>query len=135
MPFAVSYSHTPDTWHIDVEWTITTAGAIVPNSDGTTCTEPTFTVARTAAGTYLLTIPGNYTRVIGAHATYRNPAGPTSVQAFVGAVGLGTGVATAGGGATTTFVITTGNSNAVPAAADQTTGVVGFSAVLRTTKP
>lgn len=121
------YSLSNDVWRVDVEWTITAAGAVVPNADGTTTTEPEVSVARTGAGTYLLTIPGNFQKVINAIGTYRD-ATPRTIVANVILVGLGTGTAQAGGGVTTNVTVVTGNSNAVPAAADQAQGVVGLRA-------
>jgi hypothetical protein len=108
-----------------VEWTITAAGAVVPNADGSTTTEPEISVARSGAGTYLLTIPSNFQKALNLMATYR-AAAPSSIVANVTTVGLGTGVPQAGGGATTNVTVVTGNSNAVPAAADQAAGIVGF---------
>lgn len=124
------YTHSNDTWHIEAEWTITAAGAVVPNTDGSTTTEPEFSVVRSGAGTYVLTVPGNFQKVIHAMGTYRD-ATPRSIVANHILTGLGTGTAQAGGGSTSTFTVVTGNSNAVPAAADQAQGVVGFKALLQ----
>lgn len=119
------YSESSDIWHIPVEFTITAAGAIVPNSDGTTTTEPLISAARTGAGTYVVTIPGNFQKTLEAQASYRD-ATPRSIVANITAIGLGTGAVTASGAATTIVTVVTGNSNAVPAAADQAQGVVGI---------
>lgn len=127
MATSQTYTFTNDVWNVFVEWTITAAGAVVANADGTTTTEPEISVARTGAGTYLLTIPGNFQKVVNMVATYRD-ATPRSIQATVILVGLGTGTAQAGGGVTTNVTVVTGNSNAVPAAADQAQGVVGLRA-------
>lgn len=124
------YTMTSDSWRVDVEWTITAAGAVVPNTDGTTTTEPLVSVARTGAGTYLLTIPGNFQKTVHALGTYRD-ATPRSIVANVTLIGLGTGTAQAGGGSTTNVTVVTGNSNAVPAAADQAQGVVGAKLVFQ----
>lgn len=118
------YTLSNDVWHIPVEWTITAAGAVVPNANGTTTTEPEVSVVRSAAGTYVVTIRGNFQRAIYAKGTFRNSAA-SSVQAMVTAIGLGTGTPTASGESTTTVTVITGNSNAVPAAADQAAGIVG----------
>lgn len=125
MATSQQYTFSNDVWNIFVEWTITAAGAVVPNADGTTTTEPEISVVRSGAGTYLLTIPGNFQKTIQAYATYRD-ATPRSIVANVILIGLGTGTAQAGGGTTTNVTVVTGNSNAVPAAADQAQGVVGL---------
>lgn len=113
-----------DVWDIPFEFTITAAGAIVPNADGTTTTEPEIGVVRSGAGTYVATIRGNFFKVLFRRAEYF-AAAASSVQAQITAVGLGTGTPTASGESTTTVTVITGNSNAVPAAADQATGTVG----------
>lgn len=113
-------------WDVIAEWTITAAGAVVPNSDGTTTTEPEISVARTGAGTYVVTIPGNFQRTLHAEATYRD-ATPRSIVANITAISLGGGAVQAGGGVTSTVTVITGNSNAVPAAADQAQGIVGIN--------
>lgn len=125
-----SYFKTSDTWHIECEWTITAAGAVVPNADGTTTTEQEISVVRSGAGTYVLTVPGNFQKTIEAVATYRD-ATPRSIVANLTVIGLGTGTPQAGGGVTTNFTIVTGNSNAVPAAADQAQGIVGLKALMQ----
>lgn len=117
------YSLQNDVWHIMCEFTITAAGAIVPNSDGTTSTDPLISAVRTGVGTYLLTMPGNFQKVLARRVLF-NAAAASSQQAQITAIGLGTGTPTAGGESTTTVTVITGNSNAVPAAADQASGVV-----------
>lgn len=108
----------------EFEFTIGAAGAVVANADGSTSTDPEVRVIRTGAGTYRADIIGNFQRVIRRQANY-NPVGAgSSVQAQITAVGLGTGTPTATGEAVTVVTIVTGNSNATPAAADQTTGSV-----------
>jgi hypothetical protein len=47
------YSLGNDIWFVFGEFTLTAAGAVVPNADGTTTTDPLISVARTGAGTYL----------------------------------------------------------------------------------
>lgn len=124
------YSLQNDVWHIMAEFTITAAGAIVPNADGSTTTDPLITAVRSGAGTYVLTMVGNFQKTLHAMATYRD-ATPRSIVANVTAVGLGTGTPSATGESTTTVTIVTGNSNAVPAAADQAQGIVGLNAKLQ----
>lgn len=124
------YSISNDVWHIMCEWTITAAGAVVPNADGTTTTEPEISVVRSGAGTYVVTVRGNFQKTIHAMGTYRD-ATPRSIVANLTAIGLGTGTPTASGDSTTTFTVVTGNSNAVPAAADQAQGVVGLVAKMQ----
>lgn len=124
------YSESGDTWHIECEFTITAAGAIVPDASNNTTTEPLFVAARTGAGTYTVTVPGNFQKTLHCTATYRD-ATPRSIVANVIAVGLGTGAVTASGSVTTVFTIATGNSNATPAAADQAQGVVGLKALMQ----
>lgn|SRR5678816_1366088 len=122
-----TYTISNDVWNVYIEWTITAAGAVVPNSDGSTTTEPEVSVVRSGAGTYVVTMRGNFQRVLSAHATYRD-ATPRSIVANITAISLGGGTPTASGESTTTFTVVTGNSNAVPAAADQAQGVVGIRA-------
>lgn len=124
------YALSGDMWKIVAEWTITAAGAVVPNADGTTTTEPEVSVVRSGAGTYVVTVPGNFQKTLLATATYRD-ATPRSIQATITAIGLGTGTLQAGGGSTTTFTVVTGNSNAVPAAADQAQGIVGLKVFMQ----
>lgn len=119
------YSFSNDVWKVYVEWTITAAGAVVPNSDGSTTTEPEIAVTRTGAGTYRVDIRGNFQKTLHATATYRD-ATPRSIVANVTAISLGGGTPTASGEAVTTVTVVTGNSNATPAAADQAQGVVGL---------
>jgi len=125
-----SYFKTSDTWHVECEFTITAAGAIVANADGTTTTEPECAAVRTGAGTYTVTFPGNFQKTIEAIASYRD-ATPRSIVANITAIGLGTGAPTASGGTTTVVTIVTGNSNAVPAAADQAQGIVGMKCLFQ----
>lgn len=120
------FSDTSDLWHYFIEWTITAAGAVVPNADGSTTNEPLISVARTGAGTYLVTIPGNFQKCMNPLATYRTGGAPATSVANVSLVGLGTGTPTASGGSTTNVTVVTGVSNAVPAAADLATGFVGL---------
>lgn len=120
------YSLSNDIWHLVAEFTITAAGAVVPNADGSTTTEPLISAVRSGAGTYVLTIPGNFQKTLNAFSSYRD-ATPRSIVANITAVGLGTGTVTASGEATTTVTVVTGNSNATPAAADQAQGVVGIN--------
>jgi hypothetical protein len=121
------YTLSNDVWFISGEFTLTAAGAVVPNSDGTTTTDPLITAARIGAGTYLVTIPGNFQRTLFASAEMRPSGGsPTSQVAEITAISLGGGAVTASGESTTTVTLVTGNSNATPAAADQANGIVGF---------
>jgi hypothetical protein len=124
------YTISNDLWHIPFSFTVTTAGAIVPNADGSTTTEPEISVVRSGAGTYVATIRGNFQKVLFSRASYFL-ASASSVQTQVTAIGLGTGTATASGEATTTVTVITGNSNAVPAAADQAAGTIGVFLVLQ----
>jgi hypothetical protein len=124
------YSLSNDRWQLEVEWTLTAAGAIVPNADGSTTTEPLVSVVRSVAGTYVVTIPGSFQKTLHAEGTFRT-SGATSVQAQVTAISLGGGTPTPGGESTTTVTVITGNSNAVPAAADQASGTVGLKAVFQ----
>lgn len=124
------YAITNDAWIIAAEWTITAAGAVVANADGSTTTEPEISVVRASAGTYTVTVRGNFQKTIYAFASYRD-ATPRSIVANITAIGLGTGTPTASGDSTTTFTVVTGNSNAVPAAADQAQGIVGLRAVMQ----
>lgn len=121
------YTLANDVWFIAAEFTLTAAGAVVANSDGTTTTDPLISVVKAGTGTYTITIPGNFQKVLFASAEMRPSGGsPTSQVAEITAIGLGTGTPTASGESTTTVTITTGNSNATPAAADQANGIVGF---------
>jgi len=128
-----SYDSTPACWRFNVEWTITAAGAVVPNADGTTTTDPQVSVVRASAGTYTLTFPGNFQKVAGMQPTYRD-ATPRSIQATVIAVGLGTGTPMATGETTTTVTFVTGNTNASPAAADQAQGICGLRVAFQKNK-
>lgn len=119
-----------DSWEIMFEFTITAAGAIVPNSDGTTTTDPLISVVRSGAGTYVATIPGNFQAVLERQCQY-NLSAATSVQVQITAIGLGTGTPTASGESTTTVTMITGNSNAVPAAADQAAGTISCKVSFR----
>lgn len=118
------YTLSNDVWDVPFEFTITAAGAIVPNADGSTTTEPEISCVRSTTGTYVATIRGNFQKVLFRKAEYFL-ATASSVQTQITAVGLGTGTPTASGESTTTVTIITGNSNAVPAAADQATGTIG----------
>lgn len=120
------YTLSNDVWHVFCEWTVTAAGAVVPNADGTTTTEPEISVARTGTGTYVVTIPGNFQKTIHALPSYRN-ATPASSVANITAIGLGTGALQAGGGVQSTVTVVTGASNATPAAADLTSGQIGVN--------
>lgn len=113
-------------WIVEGEFTITTAGAIVPNADLSTTTDPRITATLTGTGTYRLDIPGNFYKTVCRDVRYHGSAA-SSVQAQITAIGLGTGtVQAATGEATTTVTIITGNSNAVPAAANQASGTISF---------
>jgi hypothetical protein len=105
-------------WSYKVEWTITAAGAIVPNGDGTTTTDPEVSVVRASAGTYTVTFPGKFTKVLDLRASYRAAAGSSIIAQVTGSAF----------GPPATVTVITGNSNAVPAAADQAAGVVGLRA-------
>jgi len=118
------YSESSDLWHLHCEWNITAAGAIVPDASGNTTSEPLFVAVRTGAGTYSLTVPGNFQKTMSAMGTYRD-ATPRSIVTNITAIGLGTGAPTASGGTTTVLTVVTGNTNATPAAADQAQGFVG----------
>jgi hypothetical protein len=120
-------------WVVPFEFTITTAGAVVANSDGTTTTNPYVSVVRASAGTYTATIVGNFQKVVSRFVQFV-AAAASSVQAQITAIGLGTGTATATGEATTTATIITGNSNAVPAAADQAAGTIACRLVFQKNK-
>lgn len=122
-----SYSLSSDVWNIMAELVLGAAGAIVPDANGNTTSEPQITAAKTGNGTYVFTIPGNFQKVLCVEPIYR-AAAASSVIAEITAVGLGTGAVSAGGEASTTVTVITGNSNAVPGAADQATGIVGFDA-------
>jgi hypothetical protein len=128
-----SYDSTPACWRFNVEWTITAAGAVVPNADGTTTTDPQVGVARTGAGTYLVTFPGNFQKVAGMQPTYRD-ATARSIVVNVTAVGLGTGTPMATGESTTTVTVVTGNTNAAPTAADQAQGIIGLRVAFQKNK-
>lgn len=121
------YTLSNDIWHVFCEWNLTAAGAVVPNADGTTTSEPEISVVRSTTGTYVATIPGNFQKVVKGDAYYRTAGGTTGV-ACLGVIGLGTGVAQAGGGATTTVLVTTAANNAAAATpADLGSGTVGFN--------
>lgn len=120
-----SYSLSSDVWNIMAELTITAAGAIVPDANGNTTSEPQITAVRSAAGTYVFTIPGNFQKVMCMEPIYR-AAAASSVIAEITGVGLGTGAVTAGGESTTTVTVVTCTSNASATPADQATGIVGF---------
>lgn len=119
------YTIEPDIWWVGGEVTIGAAGAITPDANGFTCTSPLCTAVRASAGTYTITIPGNFFKVIVAEPTLRAAAASSVITEITG-ISLGGGTPTAGGESTTTITIITGNSNAVPAAADQSNIVIGF---------
>ena len=125
MPSPVSIHSSYDKWVYECEWTITTAGAVVPDADGNTTTDPEIAVTRTGAGTYRVDIRGNFFKTIAARPHFRHSAA-SSVQAQVTGVSLGGGTPTAAQDQVTTVTVITGNTNAVPAAADQAAGVVGL---------
>jgi hypothetical protein len=128
MPTPVEISSAYGRWVYELEWTITTAGAVVPNADGTTTTDPEVNVTRTGVGTYRVDIRGNFFKVLQAQANYRHSAA-SSVQAQVTAIGLGSGTPLATGEAVTTVTVITGASNAVPAAADQAVGIINLQVI------
>lgn len=110
-------------WTYEFEFTLTAGGAIVANADGSTTTDPLVTATKTGTGTYRIDITGNFFKVIKKDCSMHASAAG-SQQAQITAVGLGTGTAGPTGEAVTTLTIITGNSNAVPAAADQASGTV-----------
>lgn len=119
----VAITNLGGTWIYEFEFTITAAGAIVPNTDGSTTTDPEIAATRTAAGTYRIDIRGNFQKVISRQVQFV-AAAASSQQAQITAVSLGGGTPTATGESVTTVTIITGNSNAVPAAADQAAGTI-----------
>lgn len=133
MPTPVEIHGLGGKWLYEFEFTVTTAGAIVPDADGFTTTDPQVSVVRASAGTYTATIPGNFQKVVSRRAEFV-AAAASAIQAQITAVGLGTGTAQAGGGTTSTLTIITGNSNAVPAAADQAAGTVSVSVAFQKNK-
>lgn len=124
MPTNQSVFFAFDEWLVDLEYTITAAGAIVPNADGSTTTIPGINATRTGAGTYRIDIPGNFSKVLNRHTQF-HAAAASSQQSQITAIGLGTGTPGPTGEAVTTVTVITGNSNAVPAAADQASGTIG----------
>lgn len=115
----------PAKWVAECEVTITAAGAVVPDANGNTTTDPSIVCTRTGAGTYRFDIPGNFQKVVRRDITF-NSAAASSIQAQITAISLGGGTPTASGDSVTTVTAITGNSNAVPAAADQAAGVIAI---------
>lgn len=110
-------------WTYDFEFEITTSGAIVANSDGTTTTDPDVSVVYAGSGVYTVTIVGNFYKVLSRLCQYWN-ATPADQWAQITAVGLGTGTATATGEATTTLTIKTLDDTATPSAQEQSSGTI-----------
>ena len=130
MPSTVAVHSQGGKWIYEFEFTVTTSGAIVPDADGFTSTDPAVTVSRTGTGTYKINIPGNFQKTV-----YRSAklleATPTAATADFTAVSLGGGTADATGGATTDVTLKTMDDNATPAAADLSAGTIACRIVFQ----
>lgn len=127
----VAIHNTYNKYVFEFEFNVGAAGAVVANSDGSTSTDPEVSVVRTAAGTYRVTIPNGYAKVIRRSAEYVPAGAGSSAQAQITAVGLGAGTPTASGTATSTVTVVTAVSGAAPAAADLTSGSVSVYIALQ----
>lgn len=121
MPTNTEVQNLGGKWIVEGEFVVANGGAVTANSDGSTTTDPAVTCTKTGTGTYRLDIVGNFYKVVSRDVRWHGAAA-SSQQAQITAISLGGGTATATGESVTTVTIITGNSNAVPAAADQATG-------------
>jgi hypothetical protein len=131
MPTPVAIHSATNKWIYEGSFTVTTSGAIVPDADSFTTTDPEIVCTRTGTGTYRLDIRGNFKKVI-AKAANLNGAGTESSKAEITAVSLGGGTATAFGEAVTTVTIKTLTPTADASAASATAPIVFAAADLAT---